>query len=285
MKNALAGVERAVFWTLVFAAFTAAAAGLAARAVDRVAVDYETQHTTSAIVRVIAPEGPAGVAAAESALARAPHVTSAAPMTAARAVDLLQQWSGDIVSIEEVTALPLIEVELTPADSGADVSGDILAALAQGGVTADVIEAPEASSGAVALSVRTAALAGAIALALIMALIISLAARTMAARRRELVTVMCDLGATRTQAAGRIADEAALLGLYAGLAGAGLAAVAGLIVMLLAIPGASIETLPRMILPIDLLPIVAVPVGAAIAAGFGARAAAGYFHGKAARLG
>jgi hypothetical protein len=40
-----------------------------------------------------------------------------------------------------------------------------------------------------------------------------------------------------------------------------------------------------MILPIDLLPIVAVPVGAAIAAGFGARAAAGYFHGKAARLG
>jgi hypothetical protein len=100
-----------------------------------------------------------------------------------------------------------------------------------------------------------------------------------------LVTVMCDLGATRTQAAGRIADEAAVLGLYAGLVGGLLAAVGGLIVMLLVIPGASLETLPRMILPIDLAPIVAAPLGAALAAGFGARAAAGYFHGKAARLG
>jgi hypothetical protein len=75
------------------------------------------------------------------------------------------------------------------------------------------------------------------------------------------------------------------MGLYAGLVGGALAAVAGLIVLMLAIPGASLETLPRMILPIDLAPIVAAPLGAAIAAGAGARAAAGYFHGKAARLG
>ena len=289
MKNALAGLERAVFWTLAFAAFMATAAGLGARAVDRIAVDYGTQRSTYAIVRVIAPEGPAGIATAESALARAPHVTSAAPMTSARAAALLRQWSGDPVRPEDVAALPLIELELAPADSGADVSGDILAALAQSGVTGEVIEAPSVAgggnSGAGAASVRTAALLGAIAVAAVMAIIISLAARSMAARRRELVTVMCDLGATRTQAAGRIADEAAVLGLYAGLVGGGLAAVAGLIVMLLAIPDASIETLPRMILPIDLAPIVAAPLVAAVAAGFGARAAAGYFHGKAARLG
>ncbi|MGH6951129.1 MAG: hypothetical protein ACREH4_09665, partial [Vitreimonas sp.] len=255
MKNALAGVERAVFWTLAFAAFAAAAAGLGARAVDRVAVDYETQRSGYAIVRVIAPEGPAGVAAAEGALASAPHVTRAAPMTAARAADLLRRWSGEAMSAEDMAALPLIEIELAPADAGADVSGDILAALAQGGVTGELIEAPTTpSGGGVAMSVRTAALAGAIALALIMASIISLSARSLAARRRELVTVLCDRGATRTQAAGRIADEAALLGLYAGLVGGGLAAVAGLIVMLLAIPGASVETLPRMILPLDLLP-------------------------------
>lgn len=286
MKNALTGLERAVFWTLAFAAFAAAAAGLGARAVDRLAVDYQTQRTAYAIVRVIAPEGPAGIATAESALVRAPHVTSAAPMTAARAAALLGEWSGDPVNVEDVAALPLIELELAPADAGADVSGDILAALAQSGVTGEVIEAPAAASGgAAAVGVRMAALLGAIAVAVVMAIIISLAARSMAARRRELVTVMCDLGATRTQTAGRIADEAAVLGLYAGLVGGGLAAVAGLIVMLLAIPGASIETLPRMILPIDLAPIAAAPILAAVAAGFGARAAAGYFHGKAARLG
>lgn len=286
MKNALTGVERALFWTLAFAAFAAAAAGLAARAVDRIAVHYEQQRNAYAIVRVIAPEGPAGIAAAENALARAPHVTSAAPMTAGRAAALLAQWGGGEVKAEDVPPLRLIEIELAPAPENSDVSGDIVAALAQGGVTAEVIAAPDATAGGgAAVRVRTAALIGAVAFGLVMAIIISLAARSVAARRRELVTVMCDLGATRTQAAGRVADEAAVLGLYAGLVGGGLAAVAGLIVMLLAIPGASVEALPQMILPIDLAPIVAAPVGAAIAAGAGARAAAGYFHGKAARLG
>ena len=126
---------------------------------------------------------------------------------------------------------------------------------------------------------------GAVAFALMMSVIISLAARSLAARRREMVTVMCDLGATRSQAAGRIADEAAVLGLYAGLVGGVLAGFAGLIVLWLAIPGLSVDALPALILPVDLAPIVAAPLGAAIAAGFGARAAAGYFHGQAARLG
>ena len=60
-----------------------------------------------------------------------------------------------------------------------------------------------------------------------MAIIVSLAARGLAARRREMVTVMADLGATRRQTAGRIADEAAVIGLYAGLVGGALAGVAG----------------------------------------------------------
>ena len=62
MRNALTGVERALFWTLAFAVFAAVAAGLAARAVDRVAASYEEARSNYAIVRVIAPEGPAGVA-------------------------------------------------------------------------------------------------------------------------------------------------------------------------------------------------------------------------------
>lgn len=278
MRNALTGVERALFWTLAFAAFAAAAAGLAARAVDRVAADYEAAQSNYAIVRVIAPEGPAGMAAAEAALAHAPLVTSAAPITTAHAAEILAPLgAGDVAPTQ------LIEIEMANASASVDAAGDVVAALAQNGVTAEVFEASD--DGGLATRVRSAALWGALAFALMMAVIVSLGARSLAARRRELVTVMCDLGATRSQAAGRIADEAAVLGLYAGLAGGALAAVAGLIVMWLAIPGLSLDALPRMILPVDLAPIVAAPLGAAIAAGAGARAAAGYFHGQAARLG
>lgn len=286
MRNALVGVERALFWTLVFAAFAATAAGLAARAVDRLAVNYEMSRASHAIVRVVAPEGPPGMAAAEAALARSPHVTSAAPVTPGRAAALLQQWGGGGPSEAEMPPLQLIEIEVAPAAPNVDVSGDLVAALAQGGVTAEVVSAPDtASGGGVAVRVRTAALWGATAFALVMALIISLAARGLAARRRELVTVMADCGATSSQAAGRIADEAAVLGLYAGLAGGLLAGAAGIVVLLLAIPDANADSLRSMILPIDLAPIVAAPLGAAIAAGAGARTAAGLFHRQAARLG
>lgn len=286
MKNALAGVERALFLTLVFAAFAAAAAGLAARAADRLAVHYESERNAYAIVRVLAPEGSAGLMAAEAALAQAPYVSSAARMTANRAAALLTQWGGTEISAADVPALRLIEIEMTPVGPNVDAAGDITAALAQGGVTAEVIAAPaEVAGGGVAARVRTAALWGAVAFGVLMAIIVSLAARGLAARRRELVTVMCDLGATRTQAAGRIADEAAVMGLYAGLLGGALAGVSALVVMLLVIPGASAEALSTMILPIDLAPIVAAPLGAAVAAGAGARSAAAYFHAKAARLG
>lgn len=285
MKNALTGMERSLFWTLAFAAFAAAAAGLAARAVDRVAVGYEAAQQNYAIVRVVAPQGPAAMAAAEAALTRSTHVTSAAPITAGRAAALLEQWGGDPVAAEDMPPLQLIEIELAPADAHVDVAGDVVATLAEGGVTAEIVQTPQGEGvGGAATRVRMAVLAGAIGFALVMALIISLAARGLAARRRELVTVMADCGATRGQAAGRIADEAAVIGLYAGLVGGVLAGLLAFFVLLLVIPGASIDTLPAMILPIDLAPIVAAPLGAAIAAGFGARAAAGFFHEQAARL-
>jgi cell division transport system permease protein len=286
MKNALTGVERALFWTLAFAVFAAVSAGLAARAVDRLAANYEEQRRNYAIVRVVAPEGPEGLAAAEAALAQSPYVSSAAPMTAGRAAAILGQWGGNDIRAEDLPPLRLIEIELANTSEGTDLSGDIVAALAQGGVTAEVIEAPDAASGGgVASRVRLVAYGGAGAFALVMAIIVSLAARSLAARRRELVTVMTDLGATRGQAAGRIADEAAILGLYAGLAGALLAGLAGIAIMLLAVPGVSFESLPGMIALFDLAPVAAAPVVAAIAAGLGARAAAGYFHGQASRLG
>ncbi len=286
MRNPFAGLERALFWTLAFAAFAAAAVGLGARAADRIAVAYEQQRSNYAIVRVLAPEGEEGLAAAQAALNAAPHVTSAAPMTAGRAAALLQQWGASDVQAEDLPPLRLIEIELAPAPAHVDVPGDIVAALAQGGVTAELVGAPDsASGGGLSGIVRQIALWGAVAFAATMAVIVWLAARGLAARRRELVTVMCDVGATQGQAAGRVADEAAMTGLAAGMVGGVLAGFAALVVLLLVIPGARLDTLRDMILPIDLLPIAAVPLGAAIFAGAGARAAAASFHRQAARLG
>ena len=286
MKNALTGMERALFWTLAFAVFAAVAAGLAARAVDRVASRYEGERASYAIIRVLAPEGPEGLAAAEAALAQSPYVASAAPMTAGRAAAILGQWGGVDVNAADLPPLRLIEIELASDIDSADPSGDIVAALAQGGVTAEMIQAPDAASGGgLAERVRLAAYVGAGAFALVMIAIVWLAARGLAARRRELVTVMTDLGATQAQAAGRIADEAAMLGLYAGLAGGLLAGVVGLIIVLIAVPGASLTSLPALLSIEDALPVVAAPIIAAIAAGWGARAAAVFFHGQAARLG
>jgi hypothetical protein len=57
------------------------------------------------------------------------------------------------------------------------------------------------------------------------------------------------------------------------------------VAILLMAPGANLETLPAMIRPLDLAPLAIAPIGAAVAAGLGARAAAGYFYTRAARLG
>jgi cell division protein FtsX len=285
MSRAMNGVDRALFWTLAFAVFAAVAAGLGARAVDRMAGAYETERTSYAIVRVQAPEGAEGIALADAALSQAPHVASAAPMTAGRAAALLRQWGGAEVRAQDLPPISLIEVELDPIiDPTADVPGDIVAALAQGGVTADVLRAPEAGGGT-SDRVRAAAAVGAGLFALVMALIVSFAARGLAARRRELVTIMTDMGATKGQAAARIGDEAALLGFYAGLAGAVLAGAAALIVIFVAMPDIRFDSLPDFIQPLDLAPLVAAPVVAALAAGFGARMAASAFHAQAARLG
>jgi cell division transport system permease protein len=285
MRNALRGVERSLFWIVTFAAFAAAVVGYAARAVDRVATHYDAERGAYAIVRVLAPEGPAGVTAAETALTASPYVVSTAPMTAGRAADLLNQWGQSSLTASDMPPLRLIEIELSDAAAGVDIGGDIVAALAQGGVTGEFIAAPANASRGLSDTARQLAFWGAVLFAVMMAVIVLFAARGLAARRREMVTVMCDLGATEGQAAGKVADEATMLGLYAGLIGAALATLGAFAVLLLAMPGANLEALPTMIRPLDALPLVAAPLGTAIAAGIGARAAAAYFHGQAARLG
>jgi hypothetical protein len=73
------------------------------------------------------------------------------------------------------------------------------------------------------------------------------------------------------------------MGLYAGAVGGLLAGMAGAIALVV-ITGASTSELRALILPVDFAPIIAAPLVAALAAGLGARTAAGYLHGQAARL-
>lgn len=284
MKNALSGLERALFWMLVFGAFAAASAGLAARAVDRAGGAYEDQRQRYVMVRVIAPDSPAGLATAEAALDASPMVAAAARLSPARAADILRIWGQAPMRPEEMPPLRLIEVELAPGAADID-AGELEALLAGAGVTAEAIAAPTgASGGGLAQRISAAATWGAVAFGLVMALIVSLSARAIAARRREFVVAMTDLGATPNQAAGRIAEEAALVGLYAGLMGALLAAlvVTGLLFAL--IPGLTLTDMIGLILPLDIVPLAATPLGAAIAAWAGARAAAGLFYAQAARI-
>ncbi|MDX2276514.1 MAG: hypothetical protein NW206_13775 [Hyphomonadaceae bacterium] len=285
MRNALAGIERSLFLTLVFAAFAAAMAGLMARAVDRIADAYERSRSDYAVVRVLAPEGPEGLARAETALNNSPYVISAAPMSASRAAALLGQWAGQAVRAEDLPPLRLVEIELAPTTAGLDIHAELVAVLAQNGVTGEVIGASEETAGAgVAHRISVAAGWGAAAFALIMALIVALGARSLAARKRELVTVLTDLGATRGRAAGQVGDEAAIIGLYAGLLGAALAAAASAALLLLAIPGLGLGAMHEVILPIDYAPLIAAPLGCALAAGIGARTAASNFFAQASRL-
>jgi cell division transport system permease protein len=285
MNRPVADVDRALFWTLAIACFAAAAAGLFARGVDRLAETYREQRSNYAIVRVVAPDGPGAIQAAGAVLAGAPQVERAAPITAARAAELLQQWGGADVQVMERPPLRLIEVELAPGFENSDVNGDLVAALAQVGVTGEVVR-PPAGSGIAGMAARARMIAvfGASAFAAVMALVVTLAMRTMAARRTDFVTVLADLGATRSQAAGRVADEAASLGLRAGVVGALCAGLVALGVLMALVPGATLAKLPGLIHPLDAIPLAAAPLVAAFAAAMGARAAASTIYERAARL-
>ena len=281
-----AGPDRALFWTFAVAAFAVAAAGLAARAVDRLAIRYESDRVNYAIVQVTAPEGDTGMALATGALEHAPHVTGAAPMTQRRAAQLLAQLGAPAPAISaDMPPLRLIEIDLDAGSAQADVSGDIEAALAQSGVTARVIRPPSAgAAGGLAFDARNIALWTAGLFAAVMALLISLAARGFAARRTDFVSVLADLGATAPQAGARVGDEAAALGLRAGIVGAFVAGAIAVGMLLVLAPDVSWRALPNVLVPLDAAPLLIAPLLAAVAAGMGARAGAESVHAQAARL-
>ena len=126
-ENALTGVERALFWTLAFSAFAAAAAGLAARAVDRspcITKPSATPTPSSAS----SPPGPQ--------VSPLPKQRSPTPTRDQRRADdsrprrlIAAGMGGQVVRAEDIPPLSLIEIELAPTGPPVDISGDIVAAL------------------------------------------------------------------------------------------------------------------------------------------------------------
>lgn len=285
MGKALAATERALFWALAAAVFAAVCAGLAARAIQRVSENYESQVRNYAIVRVEAPEGPEAMDAALGALERAPHVRAAARVSNERVAEMLESLGAAPVEGQELPQLRLIELDLEQAPADADVDGDLEAALAAVNVTGEIMRSPSASdSHDWTWRARHAALWGAVAFAILIALIVTLASRGFATRRRDMLQVMADLGETRGKAASKVADVAALAGFWAGLVGALAAGAAGLFILMV-LRGAAIGDLPQLIVPIDLAPLAGAPLFASVAAAMGARRAAESFYDQAARLG
>lgn len=277
---------RGLFWAMVAACFTAVLACLAARAVDRFTTDSLRGRDAYLIVRITAPEGPEGLNRAAEALRADRAVETADPMSTARAARLLELWSGGSVQGDDLPPLRLIEVMLTPeAPRGDAAERNLVAVLSRAGVSAEAIGPPDDGAATRARLVRRAAFLAALTTTAAMALIIALAARAMAARRGDLVTVLADLGARRGRVALQLADDAGAAGFFAGIAGALVAGLAAALAAAIAFPEIG-ATLGRFHLTaLDLAPLIAAPFAAALIAGAGARWAAGALYARAARLG
>lgn len=286
MRNAEPPTENALFWTFAIAALAAIVVGLAARVADRLLADYQTRANDYAMVRVLAPESDAALAAAAEILAESPSVRSAAPMSRERAAGLLRGAGGGSLGAEDLPPLRLIEIELAPGAVREDISGDLTARLAQAGVTAEVLRAPVSTGGSEALLGLAPKLAayGAISFAVVLSLITGLAARGIASRRANLIQIMADLGATRQKTSNRIGDEAGAVGFGAGLLAAVLVSAGAIGLILTGVPGATWATLPHILGPLDILPVALAPFLSAFVAGSGARAAADSLYAEAARL-
>ncbi|MGE3143407.1 MAG: hypothetical protein AB7L65_08805 [Hyphomonadaceae bacterium] len=278
-------LERALFWTMAVAAFTAALACLGARAADRAAGAALDARQSYVIVRVRAPEGTEGLSAAALALGADARVASVNILSQDRAAALLQRWSRQPVQSAELPPLRLLEVRLTPpAARDAAAPAGIAALLANAGIVADAVTPPPDPAAPAAERLRRAAAFGALALSGVMALIVALAARGLAARRADFITVLADIGGRRGDACLPVADEAGGAGFLAGALGALAAGAAALMLTAAVFPGMNEAAWRALIAPADLAPLLAAPFVAAFAAGLGARWGAEALYARAAKL-
>ncbi len=277
------GRDRALFWTMAVACFTAVLASLGARALDRMAAETLDASDRYMIVRLAETNEADAMSAALRALGAEAQIERVEILSPARAATLLGVDADDPAAVEALAALNLIEITKT-AESAIEAA-DIDAMMREAGVAAETIAPPADSAGAAqAERMRRAALWAALSLSGVMALIVALAARALAGRRRERMVVMADLGATRRDACLPLADEAGAAGFLAGVLGALAAASAALAFVLALAPEPGGAAIASMLRPADYATLLAAPFVAALAAGTGARIGAETLYARAARL-
>jgi cell division transport system permease protein len=276
---------RAVFWVMAAACFAAASALLFSRAAFVMADRWAHEATGVAIVRILAADAPGALAEAEDAIKSAPSVARAQIVTAERAAALMQDWQGAQVRPSDLPPLQLVEVDFAPGAPRA-AAQNLEAHLAEKGLAVQVVSPRSAETEAArnAQLMRLAALVGAGFIVAMMAAVIAFSARALALRRADLITALTDIGATRERAGAELGVEAGRLGLWAGLAGALVAAGAGAAGIYLTTPTATPLSILNATGPIEWAALAATPLYAALFASLGARAGAGAVHARAARL-
>lgn len=280
------GNARAVFWAMAAACFAAAAAGLLARAANFMADQWAHESTGVAIVRIDGPLGEADILGrAQEAIRESPLVERANIVTAERAAALMEDWQGGEVRPADLPPLQLVEVDFV-VGAPRDAPDRLERHLTERGLAAAVI-APRGNEMAAARNarlIRYAAIGGAAFLGLMMVLVVAFAARALALRRADFITALADIGATRARVGQEVGEEAARVGLWAGLLGAALAAVSGFSTLYFLQPSKTALDIVLGAHPFDYFPILLTPPAAALFASLGARAGASALHARAARL-
>ncbi|MDX2233960.1 MAG: hypothetical protein NW200_05635 [Hyphomonadaceae bacterium] len=265
---------------MLASALLAAAALLSALAGETVAAHAHAaadRAASSLTVRVLSPDADAAVETAAEALRATPGVAFAAPITPARAAQLLEAAGGGPVDPADLPPLRLIEASRDPAEAD---DAAITAALAAAGVRADLIAAP-AEPAPAAFWGRAGGLLGTLILGAALALVFHRAARA----DGQTAALGADLGAARgaiLAAYGRSGAEFAFL---TGI-GAALVVVAGAAGVLSALPvPVSSAVMAARISPMEAAIVLLAPLYAAAAAAWGARSGAAAAFDAADRLG
>lgn len=250
--------------------FLACLAALGGAAADRAAHGWAHDMKGEATIQV--RPGPnetpasAGARAAE-VVAGVRGVTEASALEGEKAAALLKPWLGDVV-IKDLPVPQLVTVELDPDHPAS--ADDLRKALAAAGVDASVDDhrrwrsdvedaAGLVRAGALAIFLLTAGAAGAV---------VAFAVRAGMAAQRNAVEVLHLAGAEDSFIAGLVQARFAKLAAVAGLAGAGVAALAGAVLILFGGRQGFTPALPLRWIDLTLVspcPLVAATVAAVAA--------------------
>ena len=270
----------ALFVATALLAGAALGATLTASAVAANARADATHAAGTLMVRVITPATPSAVTTAAALLRDIPGVSSAKPMDAARAADLLGAWGGAPVDPAALPALHLIEAH---RDAGAAPNAAITEALQSAGIRAELYDAgPSADDGAQAASVAFSAGGLAAAILFVVLLLLYRAAAQAAART---LTVLADLGAARRATLALFGRNAAEFAFGAGGLAAAICAFVAPGVLTGLGEHLSLETMLNRIGAYDAAFALLAPLATALAATIGARLGAARAYDQADRLG